>query len=73
MADYDEVMRAVDDRFDIRGKDLATLLQRCFDQQGRISNHSRRQFELTVPADAFDFIEERVRRVLAARQPESAG
>lgn len=68
LADFDVVLRAVDDRFDIRGSDLTTLLRRCFDQQGRVSNHSRKQFEATVPADAFEFIEEQVKQVLTARR-----
>lgn len=72
LADYDEVLRAVDDRFDIRGRDLATILRRCFDQQGRISKSNRRQFEPAVPAEVFDFIEERVGQVLAARHPLGA-
>jgi hypothetical protein len=58
LARYDRIVRAVDERFDVRGSDLATLVISCLDQGGRLSKRRRQQFAGRVPEAVFDYIEE---------------
>lgn len=64
LVDYDRVWRDIDDRYDIRGRDLVTILKRCFDQGGRVSAHTRKQFAAIASSEAFDHIETAVKAVL---------
>jgi hypothetical protein len=57
LAVYDRVVRAVNERFDVRGSDLATLVRCCLDNRDVVSNKRRKQFAGRVPEDVFDFIE----------------
>lgn len=61
---YDRVYRAVDERFDVRGSDLANLVMMCLSNNGTVSNNRRRQYQYTVPAEVFDFIEQVSQQVL---------
>lgn len=54
---YDHITRAVNDAFDIRGSDLATLVRCCLDNDGVLSKKRRKQYEGRVPERAFDVIE----------------
>ena len=58
LARYDKIIAAVGARFDVRGNDLATLVICCLDNDGRISQRRRAQFEHRVTSGVFDFIEE---------------
>jgi hypothetical protein len=58
LARYDRVLKAVDDRFDLRGSDLSTLVVSCLDNEGKVSKRRRQQFEGRVPENVFDYIEE---------------
>ncbi len=58
LAAYDRMRRAVDERFDVRGSDLATLIHCCLDNEGKLSIGRRKQFVGRVPEKVFDFIEE---------------
>ena len=58
LARYDKIMAAVGAKFDVRGNDLATLVICCLDNDGRISERRRAQFEHRVPSGVFDLIEE---------------
>ena len=60
LAGYDEAKRRIDERFDVRGSDLGTLLLSAYDQGGRLSNRRRKQFADRVQPEAFDFIEQTV-------------
>lgn len=62
---YDQVFKAVDARFDVRGSDLAQLVMMCLSNNGSVSRNRRRQFQYSVQEEVFDFIEERARKVLA--------
>jgi hypothetical protein len=54
---YDAIVRAVDERFDVRGSDLSLLVICCLDNGGRLSTHRRKQFQGRVPDLVFDYIE----------------
>ncbi|MEN9930862.1 MAG: 3-isopropylmalate dehydrogenase [Pseudomonadota bacterium] len=57
LAKYDLVYRAIDGQYDIRGKDLNTLILACMEQNGRISINRRKKFATTVQEEVFDAIE----------------
>ena len=65
---FDRVYRAIDQRFDVRGKDLSVLVIGALQNQGKVSNNRRRQFQDTVQPQVFDAIEEQIRE-----QQESIG
>lgn len=69
LADYDAVVKSINDTFDLRGSDLAALTLRCFEREGAISLKRRKQYADRVPALAFDAIETAVKARLAARSP----
>lgn len=69
---FDRVARAVDERFDLRGSDLATLVNSALASGGVVSKHRRKQFGGRVPSDAFDFIEAKVQKALAEEASTSA-
>lgn len=68
LADYDTVFKTINGRFDVRGSDLSTLIVTCFDNDGTVSNHRRKQFGGRVPEMVFDAIQTEIAAVLRARQ-----
>ncbi|MFL1420120.1 Fic family protein [Pseudomonas fildesensis] len=54
---YDRVIKAVNQRFDVRGSDLSKLVMMCLDNEGKVSKHRRKQFQYSVPEEVFEFIE----------------
>jgi hypothetical protein len=58
LARYDRILKAVNERFDVRGSDLATLVVCCLDNGGKVSKNRRRQFTGRVPEAVFDYIEQ---------------
>lgn len=58
LAQYDDIVKAVNDRFDLRGSDLVTLVRCCLDLGGTLSKGRRKQFVDRVPEKVFDFIEQ---------------
>lgn len=58
LARYDHIVKAVNQRFDLRGSDLATLVRCCLDTGGTLSKKRRKQFVDRVPEKVFDFIEQ---------------
>lgn len=67
---YDQITKAVNERYDVRGSDLAILIRCCLDQHGVISHKRRKQFVGRVPEHIFDFIEEIARN---EQEAQSAG
>jgi len=65
---YDAVYRAVDERFDIRGSDLANLVMMCLTNDGLVSKHRRKQYQYTVPTEVFDYIEQTAQQVLSEQR-----
>ncbi len=57
LAQFDRLYQAIDQRFDLRGNDLTTLVLACLQNHGKISADRRKQFKLTVPEKLFDAIE----------------
>lgn len=55
---YDFVIKAVNDRFDVRGSDLSKLVMMCLDNADKVSKHRRKQFQYSVPEEVFEYIEE---------------
>lgn len=64
LAHFDAVHRAIDERFDLRGSVLATLIAIGLQAGGTISKTKRARYAAVVPAAAFDAIEAEIRRVL---------
>ena len=58
---YDEIYRRIDQSFDIPNTDLSRLVMFCLDQNGRISNHRRKQYQYKVPEEIFDALEQAYR------------
>ena len=57
---FDRIYRAIDQRFDVRGKDLSVLVIGALQNQGKVSNNRRRQFQDSVQPQVFDAIEEQI-------------
>ncbi|KJK18545.1 Fic family protein [Pseudomonas sp. 2(2015)] len=70
LACFDSVYKAVDEQFDVRGSELSNLVMMCLSNGGVVSRHRRKQFQYTVPAHVFDFIEQAARQALADQQSE---
>ncbi|MOA40402.1 hypothetical protein D3C78_1622760 [compost metagenome] len=62
----------MDERYDVRGSDLANLVMMCLSNNGVVSQNRRRQYQYTVPEAVFDYIEQAAREQLAAQDDESA-
>jgi hypothetical protein len=73
LAGYDEVKRRIDERFDVRGSDLGTLVLGAHDHGGKVSQRRRKQFAHRVQPEAFDFIEEVVTEVFYAADSDRRG
>ncbi|HZX69299.1 MAG TPA: Fic family protein [Rhodanobacter sp.] len=58
LARYDAIHAAVNERFDLRGSDLSTLIVGCIENDNGISQRRRDQFSGRVPDTVFTFIEE---------------
>ena len=61
---YDKILKAVNERFDLRGSDLSTLVVCCLDNDGKLSKNRRRQFLGRVPERVFDYIEDVAREII---------
>jgi Fic family protein len=57
LARYDLIYRAIDSRYDVRGKDLNVLVLSCMEQNGKLSINRRKKFADTVPVEVFEAIE----------------
>jgi len=64
LAKYDLIYRSIDGRYDIRGKDLNTLVLVCMEQNGKLSANRRKKFAATVPEEIFDAIEAEYAKVV---------
>jgi hypothetical protein len=68
LARYDAIVKAVDERYDVRGSVLSQLVMQCLDNGGVISKNRRKQNAYAVPAEILDFIESQARPLLS--QPD---
>jgi hypothetical protein len=64
LARFDAIHRAVDQRHDVRGSLLATLISIAMEGGGTISNTKRKRFAADLPAEVFDAIEAQTRKAL---------
>ena len=55
---YDKVLKMVDQKFDVRGSTLSSLIMLCLDNGNIVSKNRRKQFAGRVPESVFDFIEQ---------------
>lgn len=65
LAHFDAIRRAIDERYDVRGSLLATLISIAMEGSGTISNSKRKRFAADLPAEVFDAIEAETRAVMA--------
>jgi hypothetical protein len=70
---YDAVLRAVNERFDVRGSTLSTLVMMSLDNGGVVSKNRRKQFAGAVPEAVFDAIEEAAKAVLDVESDNTTG
>lgn len=66
LAQFDVIFKAVDERFDVRGNDLTSLVLACLQNKGKISANRRKKFADIVPATVFDAIEAEWQSLLRA-------
>lgn len=61
LAAYDRITRAVNERYDVRGSDLSTLVRSCLENNNTVSINRRKAYGVRVPAGVFDLIESEAR------------
>lgn len=61
---FDRVKRHINDRFDLRGSDLATLIVTIFQNGGTLSNNRRKRYADRVQAHVLDAVEIAVARAM---------
>lgn len=66
LAQFDALFKAVDERFDVRGNDLTTLVLACLQNKGKVPTNRRKKFADTVPEAVFDAIEAEWQLLFAA-------
>ena len=65
LAAYDQITRAVNERYDVRGSDLSTLIRSCLENNNTVSNNRRKTYGVRVPDGVFDLIEREARAAYA--------
>jgi hypothetical protein len=65
LAQFDALYKAVDERFDVRGRDLTTLVLSCLQNKGKVSANQRKKFSDIVQAAVFDAVEDEWQRLFA--------
>ncbi|MFJ2692384.1 Fic family protein [Pseudomonas sp. NPDC087336] len=73
LENYDKIVKAVDERYDVRGSDLSNLVMMCLAQNGTVSKHRRKQFKYSVQEEVFDYIEQVTQALLIAQDEERQG
>jgi len=56
LAAYDRITRAVNDKYDVRGSDLSTLVRSCLENGNKLSNNRRKQYSTRMRPEVFDLI-----------------
>jgi Fic/DOC family len=64
LACYDEIVRRVNDRYDLAGSTLSKLIRMAYQNGGVLSKNRRKQFVHLVGLEALEFIEAQVRELL---------
>jgi hypothetical protein len=71
LAAYDRITRAVNDKYDVRGSDLSTLVHSCLENGNKLSNNRRKQYGPRVRLEVFDLIEREAEAVQAANMDDA--
>jgi hypothetical protein len=66
LAAYDRITRAVNEKYDVRGSDLSTLVRSCLENNNTVSNKRRKTYGTRVLPGVFDLIESEARAARAA-------
>lgn len=61
---FDQVKRDIDERYDLRGSDLATLILTAFQSGGTLSNNRRKRYADRVQPEVLDAIEQAVQQAM---------
>lgn len=61
---YDFIYSAINDVFDVRGKDLNALILSCIENNGKISINRRKKFSIIVQEEVFDAIENEFKKYI---------
>lgn len=69
---FDRVKRHINERHDLRGSDLATLIVTIFQNGGSLSNNRRKRFEGRVQAHVLDAVEKAVHRAMQGQLLDNA-
>lgn len=69
---FDAVRKEIDERFDLRGSTLATLVSIALTNNGAISKNKQKRYAEEVSEEAFRAIEDKAREVLAANAVAAA-
>jgi hypothetical protein len=64
---YDQIIKAVNEVYDVRGSDLSMLVMMCLDNHGVVSKHRRKQFQYSVQSEVFDYIEQIAKSLLTGK------
>ena len=57
LTQYKAIYSKVDEKLDIRGSALSTLVQICISNRGKLPQAARYKFKACVPDSYFDYIE----------------
>lgn len=71
LENYDKIVRAADERYDVRGSDLSNLVMMYLTQKGTVSNHRRKQYRHMVQEEDFDYIEQVTQNLLGEQRQEN--
>jgi hypothetical protein len=66
LCQFDAVKRAVDERYDVRGSILATLIADSLHENGALSKNKRKRYAALVQEETFDYIEKMSREALSS-------
>ncbi|QOD01641.1 Fic family protein (plasmid) [Pseudomonas fulva] len=73
LENYDTVVRTVNETYDVRGSDLATLVMMCLSNNGVVSKNRRKQYEYKVMPEVLDYIEQVTQDLLQQQELDKQG
>jgi hypothetical protein len=65
---FDKVKRYIDERYDLRGSDLASLIKSAHQNQGKLSKNRRKPFQHSVQEHVLDAIEQSVSSLMRGEE-----
>lgn len=73
LENYDKVVGAVNEVYDVRGSDLANLVMMCLSNNGVVSNNRRKQYQYSVQAEVLDYIEQLTQSLIREQEHSEDG